>query len=160
MIFVALGSQKFQLDRLLRELDRLVGEGLLQEEIFAQTGCSGYVPQHYASQRFLEREEFAAYVRKADVIIIHGGSGAIMSAVKQGKRVVAFPRLAAFGEHVDDHQLQLVGQFAEMNLVIPCYRCEDLLEAIREAEVHTFDRYGSSNQRLIDSIRVYIEEIV
>jgi len=34
--------------------------------------------------------------------------GAIIGAIKKGKKVIAVPRLAKCGEHVDDHQVQLV----------------------------------------------------
>ena len=59
MIFITLGSQKFQFNRLLRAADELIASGALQEEVFAQTGYSDYQPQHYAFQPFLNREEYA-----------------------------------------------------------------------------------------------------
>ena len=31
MIFITLGSQKFQFDRLLKEVDRLIADGVIQE---------------------------------------------------------------------------------------------------------------------------------
>ncbi len=39
MIFVTLGSQKFQFDRLLQKLDELVERGVITEEITAQIGA-------------------------------------------------------------------------------------------------------------------------
>lgn len=42
MIFITLGSQKFQFNRLLKALDDLVEEGAIQEEVFAQIGYSDY----------------------------------------------------------------------------------------------------------------------
>ena len=73
MIFVTLGSQKFQFTRLLKAVDELDTE----EEIFAQIGYSDYKPQHYKYKEFLDREEFAAWEEKADIVITHGGTGAI-----------------------------------------------------------------------------------
>ena len=46
MIFVTLGSQKFQFNRLLRKIDDLVEEGVITEEVFAQTGASDYLPRN------------------------------------------------------------------------------------------------------------------
>ena len=40
MIFVALGTQKFQMNRLIKALDVQKGKGLIKEEIFAQIGNS------------------------------------------------------------------------------------------------------------------------
>jgi UDP-N-acetylglucosamine transferase subunit ALG13 len=45
MIFVAVGTQKFQLNRLLKEIDDLISQGKLQDEVFAQTGHSDYIPK-------------------------------------------------------------------------------------------------------------------
>ena len=47
MIFVTTGSQKFQFNRLLQKIDRLIEEGVIQEEVFAQVGESDYRPAHY-----------------------------------------------------------------------------------------------------------------
>lgn len=44
MIFVTVGSQKFQFNRLLQKLDELKEQGIITEEIFAQTGVSDYKP--------------------------------------------------------------------------------------------------------------------
>ena len=53
-------------------------------------------------------------MEKANIVITHGGTGAIIGAVKKGKKVIAVPRLAKYGEHVDDHQLQLIKQFDDL----------------------------------------------
>ena len=113
MILVTLGSQKFQFDRLLQAIDRLVAEGRINEPVFAQIGYSDYLPQNYEYKKFLDREEFEKLQDNADIIVTHAGTGAIIGSVKKGKRVVAVPRLAKFGEHVDDHQLQIVEQFVD-----------------------------------------------
>ena len=53
LIFITVGSQKFQFDRLLKEIDRLVEEKQLNsEEVFAQIGYSTYEPCHYSYQKF------------------------------------------------------------------------------------------------------------
>lgn len=50
MIFITLGSQKFQFDRLLKAVDELIERGIIQDEVFAQTGYSTYVPNNYKCQ--------------------------------------------------------------------------------------------------------------
>ena len=47
MIFLILGTQKFQLNRLLREMDELYKQGKIKERTFAQIGCSDYLPHNY-----------------------------------------------------------------------------------------------------------------
>lgn len=158
MIFITLGSQKFQFNRLLRAMDELVASGEVEDEVFAQSGYSDYKPQHYQFQRFLDREEFDKMIGKSDIIITHGGTGAIIGAVKQGKKVIAVPRRAMYGEHVDDHQIQLVSQFRELNLIFECDDCNKLDEALQKIQQLEFGSYRSNTQTIIDSIERYIEE--
>ncbi len=157
MIFVTLGSQKFQFNRLLKAVDKLVKDKIITDEVFAQTGYSDYEPENYKFKQFVDRDEFADVMKKADIIITHGGTGAIIGAVKKGKKVIAVPRLAKFGEHVDDHQLQLVEQFTEMNLICQCNDCERLGEALEYVKKTEFEKYVSNTDRIIKSIEDFIE---
>lgn len=157
MIFITLGSQKFQFDRLLKAVDGLIERGIIQEEVFAQTGYSTYVPKNYDYKAFLDRKIFLSMEEKADIIITHGGTGAIVSAVKKGKKVIAVPRLAKYKEHVDNHQLQIVKQFDDMNLICNCMNCDDLENAIEEVKARKYSSYTSNTQSILASIEKFIE---
>ena len=153
MIFITLGSQKFQFNRLLKAVDEIA----VDEEIFAQIGYSDYKPQHYKYKEFLDRDEFENMMSKADIVITHGGTGAIIEAVKKGKKVIAVPRLKKYGEHVDDHQIQLIGQFRNLELI---YACEDMdlekaLGTVKETE---YKSYQSNTERIIKSIERFLED--
>ena len=154
MIFATVGSQKFPFDRLLSALDALQGE-----DIFAQTGSSTYIPRNYAFAPYLDRAAFTQKLSAAEIVITHGGTGAIMTAVKQGKKVIAVPRLARYGEHVDDHQLQLVSQFAAQNLIFALEDCSELSDAIRRIRGHQFQPYRSSTQAIIRDLETYLERL-
>lgn len=158
MIFITLGSQKFQFDRLLKAVDDLVERGIITEEVFAQSGYSTYEPKNYTFKQFLDREEFARYQQQADIVITHGGTGAIIGAVKKGKKVIAVPRLAKYGEHVDDHQLQLIEQFKEQNLILGLSDIQELEKAVWDIRSCVFDTYESNTQRIMDSIALFIQE--
>lgn len=158
MIFVTLGSQKFQFNRLLQALDDLVKNNVLKEKVFAQIGYSDYIPKHYEYKDFLSRDEFIKYEEKADYVITHGGTGAIIGAVKNGKRVIAVPRLAKFGEHVDDHQLQLISQFADLELIIPCYEVERLADAYLKAKSMRILEYKSNTKKYIEDIDKFLND--
>lgn len=156
MIFVTVGSQKFQFNRLLKEIDKLIEKGIINEGVFAQIGVSDYAPQHYAYKAFLDKEEFAAWQDKCDIVITHGGTGAIIGAIKKEKKVIAVPRLAKYGEHVDDHQLQLLGQFEGMGIIDVCYDINRLGESYKRISDAHFQNYESNTQRFIDSIEEFI----
>ena len=158
MIFVTLGSQKFQFDRLLQKLDALIEEGVITEPVFAQTGHSTYTPKHFEITPFMDRDTFAANMAKADTVITHAGTGAIIGAVKQGKKTIAVPRLSKYGEHVDDHQLQIVEQFTDMCLLEPCWDVDDLAQAYGNAMEKTYTPYVSNTHTIIASIEEYLEK--
>jgi len=151
MIFITLGSQKFQFNRLLKAVDELN----LKEEIFAQIGYSDYIPKNFKYKRFMDRNEFSSYINKSDIIITHGGTGAIMGALKKGKKVIAIPRLSEYGEHVDDHQLQIIEEFKELNLL---YSCEDMdiEKALNIVKIKDFKKYKSNTETIINSIENFI----
>lgn len=157
MIFVTLGSQKFQFDRLLKKLDELIDKGMITDEVFAQIGASTYVPQKYKYTRFMDREEFSKCIEDASLIVTHGGTGVIIGAVKKGKKVIAVPRLAKYGEHVDDHQLQLLHQFDELGIICSCYEMDRLGECLDEVRNKTYKPYVSNTQAIIDSIEDFLE---
>lgn len=158
MIFITLGSQKFQFNRLLMAVDDLIEKEIVTDEVFAQIGCSDYLPKHYKYKPFLDRNEFAEWEGKCDILVTHGGTGAIIGAVKKGKKVIAVPRLAKFGEHVDDHQIQLIRQFKNQNLICGLDDCSQLEGAFEYVKSHEFDFYISNTQTIIENIKKFIEE--
>ena len=93
MIFITVGTQKFQFNRLLKEVDKLIEEKKITEEVFAQIGYSDYKPKNYRYKDFIDRDEYANIMKKCQKVITHGGTGAIVGAVKQEKKVIAIPRL-------------------------------------------------------------------
>lgn len=158
MIFVTLGSQKFQFNRLLKKIDELIEDRHIEEEVFAQIGYSDYKPQHYKYKEFLDREEFTNIMESCHIVITHGGTGAVITAVKQGKKTIAVPRLAKYGEHVDDHQLQILTQFNEMNIITSCLNLEKLSDEIKSIGEIKFDTYKSNTRVIIESIEQFIEK--
>lgn len=159
MIFVTLGSQKFQFNRLLKELDKLVNEGEITEEIFAQIGYSDYRPQNYKYKEFLDREEFCKVMQKSDKVITHGGTGAIIGAVKSGKKVIAIPRLKQFNEHVDDHQVEITSQFKNIGIIESEEDMKYLGELVKKIDYKEFKSYETNTLTIINEIEQFIESI-
>lgn len=160
MIFVTLGSQKFQFDRLLKKIDELIADGVITDSVLAQTGHSTYTPQHFQAVPFMDRDTFAEHMAKASFVITHAGTGAIIGAVKNGKKVIAVPRLSKFGEHVDDHQLQIIEQFDELGLLEPCYDVDTLAQSYRIALEKEYRPYQSNTKNVIQSIESYLESVL
>lgn len=152
MIFVTVGSQKFQFNRLLEKIDDMVSDGIIKEEVFAQSGYSDYKAKNYQYKQFLDREEFAEMEFKADIVITHGGTGAIIGAVKRGKKVLAVPRLEKYGEHVDNHQIELLKQFDGMKIIEVCYELNDFAQSFHKLCTTEYKPYNSNTINIIASI--------
>ena len=159
MIFVTLGSQKFQFNRLLKKIDELISDGIINEEVFAQIGESTYTPKQFSCTRFLNREEFSEYMEKCNIVITHGGTGVIINAVKKGKKVIAVPRLKKYNEHVDNHQLQLLKEFEDMRIIETCYDINRLEEKYRKIPFIKYEKYESNTGKIITNIEKFIEKL-
>ena len=156
MIFITLGSQKFQFNRVLIEIDRLIQEEIITEKVFAQVGYSDYKPKNYKYKNFLDRDEFSEKMDKCKILITHGGTGAIIGGLKKNKKVIAIARLAKYDEHVDDHQLQIVNQFNEEGLIIGITNVDEIKKKLELIERISFKRYKSNTQEIIKSIEKFI----
>ncbi|MFH1235198.1 MAG: PssE/Cps14G family polysaccharide biosynthesis glycosyltransferase [Candidatus Diapherotrites archaeon] len=156
-IFVALGTHPQQFDRLLEKIDSLVESEKIKAEVFAQTGSSGYGPKNYKSQKFLSPEEFSKEFDKADIIISHGGAGAIINALEAKKPLIIVPRLKKFCEHTDDHQIDLAKAMHERKKAIAVFGLEKLPEAIEKARNFRAEK-ESEKELLVKRIKKFLEE--
>lgn len=156
MMFVTVGSQKFQFNRLLKKVDKLISDGKIRDKVFAQIGVSDYKPKNYKYTDFMSQDDFNKKVEEADLIITHAGTGVIVNSVKKGKKVIGVPRLSKYGEHVDDHQIQLIDEFSQLNFIEPCNDLKQLYGSIKNVKNKKFDQYISNTDKIIESIESFI----
>lgn len=159
MIFVILGTQKFQLNRLLKAVDKEIEKGSINEEVIVQSGSSDYEAEHFEIQGFINKDQFDDYISKADIIITHSGVGSIITTLKYKKPVIVYPRLKKYGEHVDDHQLDIATAFEKKGLVLCCRENDDLGEIINKCRITGFNQYVSNREKIINIINDFIENI-
>lgn len=110
-------------------------------------------------QPFLNADTFDRYQDEAELIITHSGTGAIIKAVKKGKRVIVVPRLCQYGEHVDDHQVQIAEMFDQLGLVCACKELDELGEKIAQARVMRFNTYRSNTDKIVQSLDDYLQSL-
>lgn len=153
MIFVTLGTQKFQFDRLLKKLDELVESGKIEkQDLVVQCVYSEYVPKNYEMFAMKPQNEIEDYMKNAEIIITHSGTGSIITALKLKKRIIIVPRLKQYEEHVDNHQIELAEVFKEKVNAIVVTDMEQLENAMKEAYTHNFGEWHSDNKTLIEAI--------
>ena len=107
MIFVSVGTHNQQFDRLLMAIDKAINMGAIKEEVFAQIGHSTYVPKNFKHCKFMSIDEFDKCVKNCSLFITHAGEGNIGTGLQFEKKMIVMPRLKRFGEHTNDHQLEL-----------------------------------------------------
>lgn len=134
MVFVTVGTATQGFARLLRAVDEQIATGLFGEEpVLMQVGFTrDYVPRHAEWRRFWPRAEFDQLLRESDLIVMHGGA-TVLEVVRLGKVPVVMPRRKKYGEHVNDHQLQLVERLAAEGRLVPAWEPADIPAAVREA---------------------------
>ena len=158
MIFVTLGTQKFQFNRLLRMMDDLIENKKIHERVFAQIGNSDYLPQYYEYCNFLSNNDYEEYIKNCDILVSHSGVGTIMTGLKYRRKIIVVPRLSKYGEHIDDHQTQIAQSFSKLNYVL-MYSDEDnnMEQLIVDTTTKHFSNYSSCRNQVIDTIRQYID---
>ena len=158
MIFLTVGSQKFPFDRLIKKVDQMIRERLIEEEVFIQTGTSTCLPC-CGCQAFCQRDLFDRLLETCDILITHGGAGTMVNAAKRGKRIIAVPRLARYGEHVDDHQLELTERLHEMRILHACTDVELLPQALRAARNGCFEAFSSHTEAFLAALDGYLRQL-
>lgn len=154
MILVTLGTQKFPMNRLVQAMDELAAE--LEEEVFIQTGNSTYIPKNAKHQAFVDSAIYAAMIQQCSLLITHSGVGSIMTGIRAAKPIIVVPRLLRYGEHVDDHQLQIAEAFEKKSCVLCCTEVEALKEYISKAGSFSFKPYTAPEGKIEDMILDYI----
>lgn len=152
MIFVTLGTHEQPFNRLLQMVDRLQ----MNEECIVQYGFSTYRLESCKAVRFIEFGEIRSLMSRADAVVTHAGVGSIMLALSSGKRPVVAPRLQRFGEHVDDHQMEVAEAFARAGKVTLLLPGDDLADKIVEASRDGTARTLKPSQTLVDFFNIAI----
>ena len=156
MIFVTVGSQKFQFNRLLQYIDELIEDGTITTEVFAQIGASTYEPKHYQFKKFLDMDEFQKNMDASDIVLTHAGTGAIISSLKKKKKTIVVPRDMKYQEHVDNHQYQIAETFSQLNYCLMITNSGELTEALTHLENFNFKKFESQNTHFLNELNKLI----
>ncbi len=135
MIFVTVGNGKF--DSLIREIDRLVGTGIIKEKVIAQIGHGSYEPCNL--EWFSFESPLDKYYEKADLVISHGGPGIVFEVLRRKKKLISVPNR----DRTDpNHQVEYLRAMAnETSGLIYCDRLELLESCLEKAKIHKFEKY-------------------
>lgn len=152
-LFVPLGTQKFPFGRIITALNELVKQGNYKpEEIIMQSALYPVKPE-FTAFGLIPNEDFNRYMKEAEVIVMHSGVNSIISCMNLGKPLVICPRLHEYGEHVDNHQIEIATLMHDKYDVLVCTDMKDLLKLIEQAKTHKYKPWVSHREELLEAIR-------
>ncbi len=135
MIFVTVGTHEQQFNRLIEEVDRLKGEGIIEDEVIMQTGFSTYEPQYCKWSKLIPYKEMQKNIEEARIVITHGGPASFIAPLQIGKIPIVVPRQKSYDEHVNDHQLEFCKAVEEReHNIILIDEIKDLKKSIEQYE--------------------------
>lgn len=163
MIFVTVGTHEQQFNRLVKAVDRLREDKVIDEEVIIQTGYSTYEPKFCKWSSLYPYQEMIQYVDEARIVITHGGPSSFIMPLQIGKVPVVVPRQKRFGEHVNDHQVEFCRAIAQRQKnIIVVDEIQKLQESIENYDsiVLGFDRERrQNNKRFITEFELAVEAL-
>lgn len=131
MIFVTVGTHEQPFNRLIQKIDGLKKNGIIQEDVFIQTGFSTYEPKYCQWSKLISYQQMVKNVADARIVITHGGPASFIMPLQIGKTPIVVPRQKKFDEHVNDHQVEFVRSVAQrMGTIISVEEIEMLGDVI------------------------------
>jgi len=132
IVFVTVGAT-LPFDRLVSMVADLEHRGQVPERVVIQTGEGGIRPAGIETHECLSFERIQRELHRADIVICHAGTGSLITALREGCRVVAVPRQATLKEVYDDHQVEIAESFAVRGLIEVANNVEELAAALAKA---------------------------
>ena len=157
MILILLGTQDNSFHRLLEEVQALIDKKVITEKVIVQAGKTKYESKDMEIHSLMPEEELKEIMKKADLVITHGGVGSIVMALKMEKKVIAVPRLSEFGEHINNHQIQIIETFNSQEFLIGITDLKELGNALEKAKEFKPKKFKSETEHMINLIEEFID---
>ena len=157
LIFVTLGTQDKGFTRLLEAVQKQIDNGNIKEQVIVQAGYTNFTSRNMKIFDLVDNDKFNEYMKKCDLLITHGGVGSIVSGLKNGKIVIAAPRLKKYKEHTNDHQLQIVKAFAKNGYILSLTNFDDFDKVLEKSKSFKPKKYISNTTNFINKLKHYID---
>ena len=158
MIFVTLGTQDKGFKRLLEAIQKQIDLGNIKEKVVVQAGCTKFESKDMEVFDLIPFDEFDKLISQADLLITHGGVGSIITGLKNNKKVIAAARLKKYKEHTNDHQLQIIKNFAKEGYISELDDFDKLDEVLLKTKEFKPKKYESNNDKFVSIIKDYIDK--
>ena len=157
MILVTLGTQDKRFERLIKQVEDCVKNKTINEEVIVQAGYTEYQSKYLKIIDYVSHSDFEKYINDCSLLITHGGVGSIMNGLNKNKKVIVCPRLSKYKEHTNDHQLDIVNEFAKQGYIIPLNENDSLDDALKLAKKFKTKKITSNTNNFIKILEKFIE---
>lgn len=158
MILVLLGTQKNDFTRLLEAVQHNIDNENIKDKVIVQAGSTKFESKDMEIFDLIPMDKMNDLIASAELIITHGGVGSIVGALKKNKKIIVMPRLSKYGEHVNNHQQQIVSIFEGKGFIKSINSGEDLTKVLSEIHNFTPNVYQSNTNNIIAILTKFINE--
>ena len=144
--FVSIGTSALPFGRFFLELDRLAPK--LPCPVVVQHGHTPFAFNHCIAMPFVDRDTFDRYLVTSRLVITHGGA-TVLQAIRSGRTPVVIPRSPAYGEIIDDHQIEFARALASAGRVFTAYEPAELERVIDRALAVPIGARAADNSRMV-----------
>jgi len=149
MIFVTVGIGGS--DEIVRKVDDIASRS--KGKFFVVLGEKryvNYIPKHCDWVNSVP--SIIPYIRKARLVIAHGGAGTIFECLNNGARLITVAK-----KHTDDHQTDIINKLSEEGYIINCKKLDELEESINSKK--KLRKYKSPKSEIADKIAKFLENV-
>lgn len=157
MVLVLLGTQNNDFTRLLKAVQENIDNKVIEDEVVVQAGFTKFDSKDMKIFDFIDKEKLFELIDKADLIITHGGVGSIIASLKKGKKVIVVPRQKKYGEHVNNHQLQIAKKFEQDGYVKYALDLNELGNIILEMKDFKPKKFENNKSKVVSIVENFID---
>ncbi len=164
MIFVTVGTDHHPFPRVFEWIAKAREDSSIDpsEPIVAQYGHTRVaLPADCEGKQFLPFDEMLDNFRKAQFVVTHGSSSALL-ACYEGTPTLVVPRKKEHGEHIDDHQVEFANDTRDVFPFIVADTYDEFAHAIaaREEALERFASFRSESCQAIARLKSAFDSCV
>lgn len=150
MIFVTVGSMA-PFEELVKAVDEAKGNSIIKDDVMIQIGNAKYIPKH--AKYFRLDPNFSQYLKKAKIVIAHGGAGITYETLALGKKLISVnnPNLS------DKHQEDILKRLSKDKHLMWCDDVNKLANMLKDVNKFKFKKYNPPKCLIADKIISFLK---
>ena len=160
LLFATVGAT-LPFERLTQWVVAAKRSGAISERVILQAGKGANLPTPVEGLTMIEEMSFEHVketLSQAKIVVCHGGTGSIITALQYGCATIVLPRRFELGEHYDNHQAEISGTFVERGLVLSAGSEAEFVQALEQARAFVPQPVTTDYTALIARLRELLRD--